>query len=117
MPYDEADETDPLILVGVELPGGEEAARDLARVFAEEFARLGYGEEALMRLFTDPFYSGAHRTLLVLGEEAVREIVRESTHVWGGIRFRDEEPAPDAGSGLLSVRDFRTLREGGPGDA
>ncbi|MBI2504076.1 MAG: hypothetical protein HYW07_12690, partial [Candidatus Latescibacteria bacterium] len=42
MPYHEPDATDPMLFVGVTLPGDIEATRDMAYVFAEEFARLGH---------------------------------------------------------------------------
>jgi len=45
MPYDEPDLTDPQELVGVVLPADTEASREMAYVFAEEFARLGYGRD------------------------------------------------------------------------
>ena len=74
---------DPMELVGVELPAGEEAMREMAYVFAEEFARLGFDEKRLLRLFKNPFYAGPHRALCVLGAQAVEEIVAECVGIWG----------------------------------
>ena len=68
MPLADPDPDDPTILVGVALPAGAEAARDMAWVFAEEFARLGYDDAQLLRLFRSPFYAGAHDALRRLGE-------------------------------------------------
>ena len=83
MPYDDPDPSDPTMLVGVILPGSPEAMREMAYVFAEEFARTGMDEEAILDLFMNPFYAGAHRAYRVLGEPAVRGIVRDCVGVWG----------------------------------
>ncbi len=49
------------------LPADAEATRDMAYVFAEEFARLGYTREQLLWLFKNPFYGGAHGAYRSLG--------------------------------------------------
>ena len=83
---------DPMELVGVILPGDAETVRDMAYVFAEEFARLGFDQQRMMRLFQDPFYAGAHQAYRVLGEAAIHTIVTECTQVWG--HERSPAPAP-----------------------
>jgi hypothetical protein len=86
MPFKDPDPTDPNILVGVMLPAQAEATRDMAYVFAEEFARLGYSREQLLWLFKNPFYGGAHGAYQALGEQEVLAIVDECLAVWGSIR-------------------------------
>jgi hypothetical protein len=105
MPYDEADETDPMMLVGVELPADASSWRETALVLAEEFARMGFCEERLMEVFRDPFYAGAHQAFLALGEEEVREIVRAAATPWKGIAFRERDADPETGLDLLPVLD------------
>ena len=83
MPWDEPDPTDPSVLVGVELPASVEATREMAWVFAEEFARLGFDAARILRLFRSPFYAGAHQALRALGEPEVGAIVEECVRVWG----------------------------------
>jgi len=83
MPYDDPDPTDPQVLVGVVLPSNEEAAREMAYVFAEEFARMGFDAHGVLSLFEDPFYAGAHQIYQTLGADAVRGIVEEYVAVWG----------------------------------
>ncbi|MBI4841069.1 MAG: hypothetical protein HY803_08345 [candidate division NC10 bacterium] len=83
MPYDDPDPTDPQMLVGVVLPSNEEATREMAYVFAEEFARMGFDAQGIANLFRDPFYAGAHQVYRALGAEAVDEIVRECVGIWG----------------------------------
>ena len=87
MPYDDPDPTDPTMLVGVVLPSGAEAMRDMAYVFAEEFARMGFDAQGVLSLFQDPFYAGAHQAYQALGEDAVRTIVEECIAVWGRQRI------------------------------
>jgi hypothetical protein len=91
MPYDEADPSDPQMLVGVMLPGGPEAMREMATVFADEFARLGQSERQIVGLFANPFYAGAHAALRALGEDAIRAIVAESVAAWPVVRIVDRE--------------------------
>ena len=83
MPWGEADPTDPSVLVGVELPASADATREMAWVFAEEFARLGFDAGRILRLFRTPFYAGAHQALRVLGEPEVAAMVAECVAVWG----------------------------------
>ena len=83
MPYHEPDPSDPSILVGVQIPGSEETELEMAYVFAEEFARLGFSEERLQAVFHHPFYAGAHRALQILGEGKIRSIIQETLAVWG----------------------------------
>jgi hypothetical protein len=89
MPYDAPDPTDPQVLVGVVLPGDRETMREMATVFAEEFARLGHTERQILGLFENPFYAGAHAALRALGEPAVRAIIRGAIDAWPAIRVID----------------------------
>ncbi len=83
MPYGDPDPADPTVLVGVELPAEADTVREMAYVFAEEFARLGWSEERILRVFRSPFYAGAHRAFQTLGEQEVAVIVAECVAVWG----------------------------------
>jgi hypothetical protein len=111
MPYDEPDETDPMMLIGVELPADELASLETAMVFAEAFARMGFGEEKLMGIFRNPFYAGAHQAYLTLGQEKVAGIVRENVHFWGAVRFRERDSDPSTGIALLPVLEKREVRD------
>lgn len=83
MPYQDPDPTDPNMLVGVLLPADAEATRDMAYVFAEEFARLGYTREQLISLFKNPFYGGAHGAYRQLGATEILSIIDECIAAWG----------------------------------
>jgi hypothetical protein len=91
MPYDDPDPTDPNVLVGVELPGTAESTRDMAYVFAEEFARMGFNKKKLLHVFQTPFYAGAHRAYLELGEAEIEKIVDECLGIWGRLKVNIEE--------------------------
>jgi hypothetical protein len=87
MPFKDPDPTDPNMLVGVVLPADAEATRDMAYVFAEEFARLGYTREQLLWLFKNPFYGGAHGAYQALGESETLSIIDECLNAWGQAKF------------------------------
>jgi hypothetical protein len=91
MPYDDPDPSDPNLLVGVEIPGTAESTRDMAYVFAEEFARLGFDRKKLRRIFQTPFYAGAYRAYLELGEVEIEKIVDECLGIWGRNNFGERE--------------------------
>ena len=97
MPYDDPDPRDPMMLVGVALPADRAAQVEMVAAFAEEFARMGYGERQILQLFRQPFYAGAHGAWRRLGEEQVTAIVREVAGAWGRVRLVDRDaPRPDA---------------------
>jgi hypothetical protein len=83
MPYGDPDPSDPTVLVGVALPADLESVREMAWVFAEEFARMGFGARRIEALFRSPFYGGAHHAWRVLGEAEVEAIVAECAAAWG----------------------------------
>ena len=83
MPYDEPEPDDPNVLVGVALPAGPEATREMAEAFADEFAQMGMSREQLLRLFANPFYAGAHAARQLLGEAEIQRLVDESLRVYG----------------------------------
>jgi hypothetical protein len=91
MPFKDPDPTDPNMLVGVMLPADAEATRDMAYVFAEEFARLGYSREQLLWLFKNPFYGGAHGAYQALGERETLLVIDECLNVWGSIKIRVQD--------------------------
>ncbi|MCP5113772.1 MAG: hypothetical protein GY953_23300 [bacterium] len=86
-PPGEPKSDDPMELVGVALPADEEAMREMAYTFAEEFAQLGYSEPRLLKLFRSPSYVAAHQVWLTLGDAEVLRIVNECVAVFGSVRF------------------------------
>ena len=95
MPYDDPDPSDPTMLVGVTAPGGPDAMACMARVFADEFARLGLDERALFALFEDPHYAGPHAALQALGVPLVLTIIQEAVARWPRVTIIDAPGADD----------------------
>jgi hypothetical protein len=109
-PGKEPEATDPMMLVGVELEADESSLRESCRVFAEEFARMGFSEARLLETFRSPFYAAPHRAYQALGEETVLAITREEAALWGRFRVRDRDAGPE--TGLISL----PVLEGGQGE-
>ena len=82
MPYDEPEPDDPNVLVGVSLPAGPGAVREMAEAFADEFAQIGMSREQLLRVFQNPFYAGAHAAAQRLGVVEIARLVDESLRVY-----------------------------------
>lgn len=89
MPKDEIEDDDPMELVGVALPDGDQ--EELARVIMEEFIRMGLSDHELLHLFHDPFYAGPHAILRSRGEAYVRELIARGRQCWGYPRFVTKE--------------------------
>ncbi len=72
---------DPLSLNGLilDLPKEEaiKAEAEMAACFIEEYAMIGYDQEAIFALFKDPFYQGTHAVLETRGETFIRELIQE----------------------------------------
>ncbi len=96
MPYDDPDPTDPMTLHGVEVGAeSEEAMRDMAACFIEEYARLGFDAERTLRMFRTRGYAGPYLAYTTLGEHAIRMLVEDnaSLYAWRGQRAPIEERA------------------------
>ena len=68
---------DPLEPAAVALPADREAVASMGRCFVEEFARMGYRQNALMALFRTPFYQGPHMVYRQLGEGFVSGLIED----------------------------------------
>jgi len=110
MPYDDPDPSDPSVLCGVSLPTSDDTTLEMARVFAEEFARLGLPEERIRALFGSPFYGAAYRCSRHLGAATIDRLIRESCSVWGRVRVVDTLPdvAHSDRSSIADSRDDHT---------
>jgi len=83
MPHKEPDPSDPHALIGVALPASADTTEEMAYVFAEEFARMGFDRRRLMKIFKRPVYAGSHRAYQELGEQRIGKIVDECLAIWG----------------------------------
>jgi len=90
---------DPMNLYAVEIPGDPEL---MLRLLVEEYARMGFGLEALLGLFRDPFYVAAHGLWLHYGEA---ELQRRLTVLLGrvGIIRTTTRVSPPASERLVQI--------------
>jgi len=70
------------ILADLLFPEQPETMRDMAEIFAEEFARMGYSAPRILTLFCDPAHAGAHAALRALGEATIRQIIVHAVMRW-----------------------------------
>ena len=82
---------DPMALVGVCLERGpdDEAMTEMAWCFVEEFGRMGWSGERILRLFRNPFYRGPHRILRMKGEGFVRGLIETVEQTRAQVRSQD----------------------------
>jgi hypothetical protein len=56
-------------------PGDIEELRETACAFVEEFARMGHDGPAILRIFQNPFHTGAYDAYRALGHAATAAII------------------------------------------
>lgn len=93
MPNNDPHPRDPQLVIGAFLPGKPETMREMAEVFADEFARIGYSAPKILALFENPFFTGAHAALRVLGELAVCKIIAQAVVRWPTTRVAPTPPS------------------------
>jgi hypothetical protein len=82
---------DPLQLNALELDGDPEV---LLTCLVEEFARMGWDADAILRTFSQEEYQGPHRLLKRLGPERARQRVEQIIARCGVWKMRTVESAP-----------------------
>lgn len=82
MPKETFDSDDPLELVGMVMPGEPGQLEAMAECFIEEYVRLGWNEDRLMPLFTNPMFLATHRIYRQKGEDYVRSLIRSVCAKW-----------------------------------
>ena len=82
---------DPLEMQGFELPGDPEL---MLRLLVEEYARIGWGADAIMGLARDPHYQAFHGLFRLFGEDGVRKRVSGILARCGVMRVSAREIEP-----------------------
>ena len=78
MPYDDPDPTDPMTLHGVMFEtGGNEANREMAACFIEEYLRLGFDSDRILKMFKTRGCAGPFMACQTLGETAIMALIDE----------------------------------------
>jgi hypothetical protein len=98
---------DPMNLFAVEVPGDPEL---MLRLLVEEYARMGWGLDALLGLFRDPFYVAAHGLWLHFGEEELKRRLTAMLRRVGVVRTKTTTSAP-ASEHLVQI-DLSTVAKG-----
>ena len=99
MPYNEPDATDPMTLTGVVIETeDDQAMREMADCFVEEYTRLGFDPERLLRVFKTRGYVGPFMAYKALGEPAIRKLIEEHAQRRGPVR--SAPPEPESASGI-----------------
>ena len=102
MPYDDPDPTDPMTLHGVVVETeSDDAMRDMAECFAEEYIRSGFDEGRILKLFQTQGYAGPFLAYQTLGEDAIRRIIDELMPLWGG--RKDKTKLEQSANGQISL--------------
>jgi hypothetical protein len=76
---------DPMELRGVAFPGS--ALEEMAECMIEEYIKMGYDEEAILRFFQHPFYQATHLIYRERGEVYVKALIQRIKEKWGLWRF------------------------------
>ncbi len=87
-----AESDDPMVLVGVGMDGGpdDQALAEMAQSFVEEFARMGWTGEQILRMFRSPHFRAPHNILRVKGEAFVRDLTETVDKIRSQIQQSDE---------------------------
>ncbi|MHC4234839.1 MAG: hypothetical protein ACYSUQ_06965 [Planctomycetota bacterium] len=76
MPYDDPDPTDPLTLHGMVVETKDDGAmKEMAECFVEEYARLGFDADRILRILQTSGYAGPLLSWRALGREAISNII------------------------------------------
>jgi hypothetical protein len=118
MPYDDPDSTDPMTLNGVVVDtDNDQAMRGMAECFIEEYFRLGYDREGLMKLFKTRGYAGPHLAYQTLGDQTIAALIDEYVQRWGSRRPAPPDDAvPDSDGISLPIIESPPLAHMGADD-
>jgi len=82
---------DPLEMQAFEVPGDADL---MLRLLIEEYARIGWGADAILALARDPNYRALHALWQTYGEPELARRVRDALSRCGVIRVRATETKP-----------------------
>lgn len=99
----EATPEDPLSLHAFEVPGDPDL---MLQLLVEEYARMGWGAEDLLRLARDPNYQAFHGLLRRFGEADLRARLQNILARCGVFRMRtwETEPVEEEVEELLQIQ-------------
>ncbi len=84
MPYEDPDPTDPMTLHGMAFEtDNDQPLREMAACFIEEYIRLGFSADRIVKMFATKGYAGPHLAYQALGQEAIVSLIDEYAQRWG----------------------------------
>lgn len=85
---------DPMAMVGVQFDDDpdDEAQGEMSQVIVEEYLRLGWSGDQILRLFQRPVFRMSHRILEVKGEAFLRDLVAAADAVRRQVNALEEIP-------------------------
>ncbi|HNO80087.1 MAG TPA: hypothetical protein PKN33_18725 [Phycisphaerae bacterium] len=105
MPYDDPDPTDPMTLHGVGVETDDENATiEMAQCFIEEYIRMGFTADCLLKIFTNPGYAGPHLAYEQLGEEGIRNLIQDEMRIRNIPTAERESLVRVGASGAMTLR-------------
>ncbi len=78
-----------LVGVGFDRRPDDEALTEMAWCFVEEYARMDWNGERILRLFRNPFYRGPNQILRMKGEDFVRGLIETVEQTRAQVRSQD----------------------------
>jgi hypothetical protein len=108
MPYDDPNPVDPMVLNGVAIDtdGDTDSIavhRDMAACFIEEFFRMGFAPERILKMFQNRGYAGPARAYRLLGESEIRGMIERQVRMRGGRVAGDEQAARRRPDGNITL--------------
>jgi len=82
---------DPMEMHGFEVPGDPNL---MLRLLVEEYARMGWGTEAILELARDPNYKAFHGLWRFFGEEELASRIQQVLSRCGVVRVTTKETIP-----------------------
>ena len=77
------------------------AMRDMAECFVEEYIRIGFDSDRILKMFQTRGYAGPFLAHQTLGEDAIQAIIDELMPLWGG--RKDKTALKSSGNGHISL--------------
>ena len=84
MPYEDPDATDPMMLHGTVFETeDDQALREMTECFIEEYMRLGFSPDRVLKMFATPGYAGPYMAYQSLGEQTIKTLINEYAQRFG----------------------------------
>lgn len=84
MPYNDPDNTDPMLLNRVTIETDDDRMADMAACFIEEYLRMGFDGDRVLDIFRTRGYAGPHMAFEALGERRIRAMIGDQIRLRGG---------------------------------